>query len=220
MVDLAKAAELAAQATALAGTVGGTAIAVWRKAVVPARTFLAEERARRARQEQMFQIMERIASEMSPNGGASLRDSIDRMEVGIQMLSQRFRVALYDSDRGVLEFDSTGALTWANRTFRDILGRDMEELKQDGWINAFPHDRREALLDEWNGCVVSGRDWEVDGLDFIARDTGMRVKACIRIVALKSPRGKNLGWTGTVVVCDNCPASSCNCPASSCTRKP
>lgn len=212
-MDLAKAAELAAQATALAGTVGGTAVAVWRKAVIPARAFIAVERARRERQDKMFETLERVANELSPNGGASMRDSVDRMEVGIQMLAQRFRIALYDSDRGILEFDSTGALTWANRTFRDLLGRDMDELERDGWINAIPHERREALLDEWNGCVVSGRDWEIDGVEFMSRD-GSRAPSCLRIVALKNTRGKTLGWMGALTVCANCPA------ATACTRKP
>ena len=208
-LDLTALSELAAKVTALGGTVGGLALGIWRKVVVPGRVLLEEERERRKKQDLMYKAVEQIVQELKPNGGSSLRDSLDRVELGVQMLGQRFRIALYETDKGVLEFDSAGSLIWANRTFRDMLGRDMEELAGDGWVNGFPHERREALLDEWNGCIVSGRDWEVTRLEFINRDTGLKIMGGLRAIATRNSRGKALGWTATLTNCgEDCSAST------------
>lgn len=208
-VDWTALSELVAKVTALGGTLGGVALGVWHKVVIPGRQLLEEERERRRKQDMMFKAVEQIALELRPNGGSSLRDSLDRVELGVQMLGQRFRIALYETDKGVLEFDSAGSLIWANRTFRDMLGRDMEELAGDGWVNGFPHERRETILDEWNGCVVSGRDWEADRLEFINRDTAAKVVGCMRVIATRNSRGKALGWTATVTNCGpDCLAST------------
>lgn len=63
-----------------------------------------------------------ITAELRPNGGSSLRDSINRIEQCQKEIStrqlisdQRQRAILSDMNFGVLETDASGNCIWANR---------------------------------------------------------------------------------------------------------
>lgn len=164
--------------------------------------------------DEMLDLVRKMHEELRPNSGKTIRDSLDRIEVRQVVSEQRWRITIFDHERGIIEFTERGKLAWANRTFRELTGRDQEQLLDDGWINALQHDTREQVLAEWQACVEQQRDYETTLT--VQRTDNTAIAACFRATSLKLPtemgRRKTdhegaRGWVGILTPCDACPAS-------------
>lgn len=172
------------------------------------------------RQSETLETLQAIAAELRPNHGTSIRDSLDRIEARQVTHEQRWRIALYDHDKGIVELDARGLLVWANRTFREITGRDTSDLMGDGWALAVAPEDRQRILAEWAEAVAHGRDYETT-VTYLREDG--RVHACVRATALRSEPGlpghqrhgdedmKEVapgGWVAIVSPCSDCPGQA------------
>lgn len=168
------------------------------------------------RQSETLETLQAIAAELRPNHGTSIRDSLDRIEARQVTHEQRWRIALYDHDKGIVELDARGLLVWANRTFREITGRDTSDLLGDSWALAVAPEDRQRILDEWAEAVAHGRDYETT-VTYLREDG--RVQACVRATALRAEpgtpgyqrrgdeapkEGVTGGWVAIVSPCHDC----------------
>lgn len=184
-------------------------------------------------QVETLETLQNIAAELRPNHGTSIKDSLDRIEARQVTHEQRWRIALYDHDKGIVELDGDGRLVWCNRTFREITGRDTEELQGTGWALAIAPEDRSRILEEWEDAVQHGRDYETT-VTYLRDD--QRVAACLRATALRAEpviptpysrratdeddsgasfraasqakAGKTGGWVAIVSTCASCPGQS------------
>ena len=85
--------------------------------------------------------LDKISAQLEKNAGSSLRDAVDGIVSSIAIIDSRTAVmsavqtAQIDSaDHGIVYADLSGGLTWANRTFRRLVGKEGPELRRDGWM--------------------------------------------------------------------------------------
>jgi hypothetical protein len=84
----------------------------------------------------MEQTLASIAKEVRPNGGASLRDAVERTEKSVAILGGVMR-AHHSADDTYARFeaDGIGLYSWVNPTYLRWAERSMHETEGYGWIN-------------------------------------------------------------------------------------
>lgn len=184
------------QLAALVGaitTITGAAVAFHHKVVRPVLALVADMRKTHA-------TVERILLQIGPNGGASLRDSVDRIEHAIALAERRQRAMLQDQPHGVLEFDEEGAVLWVNRTYLRWSGRTMEESVGTGWVNAVHAGDRNRVVEEWRAAVAEARDSASEHR--ILRPDGDAVPVRVQTYAIRA-EGLIMGWLSLVHLKDD-----------------
>lgn len=151
--------------------------------------------------------VQNINAELKPNGGSSLRDSINRIEqcqkeISIRQLisDQRQRAILSDMNFGVLETDAQGNCVWANRMYTRLTGRSLDELVGKGWINTIAHDERDRVLEDWNSAIEDCREFE--STYHVATPDGERIRITARTIKMRGTRGEPLGYIEVVQMAD------------------
>ena len=101
-----------------------------------------------------------VVSELRPNGGASIRDSLNRIELRQVLQEQRQKAILSDMSVGVFETNTEGEFVWVNRKYLRMTGRAPDEVKGSGWINTIAHRDRERVVVAWNKAIEEEREFE------------------------------------------------------------
>lgn len=203
------------------GQVSAAVIAVatiWKYIVHP--TVLAVTRVAH-----MYDQVQNLAKQFQRNGGTSVRDSLDRIESIARHQEERMRVMLGMVPFAITETDAAGGLVYANRTYLRWTGREDEELRGEGWVNALDPRDRERVMREWRAAVASQRSFEsrfrlldADGKPFIVY---------ARAIPLRTLSGTVSGYIAIIARClgnEDCPmyqdggiAPSFNCVWNGCT---
>lgn len=117
-----------------------------------------------------------VLREILPNGGSSMRDTINRMarvqqeqNVGLQSLERTLILqtgvmrAHYDADGAYARFetDGLGRNTWVNRTYLRWVGRSIEQVLGYGWVNSIGRDDRDHVREEWERAISERREFSM-----------------------------------------------------------
>ncbi len=166
------------------GTIGGAMIWLYNKVVIPVVGWFKK----------MLGLIESIEKEFKPNGGSSIRDAINRIELR-QLMQEQVQHALdQDALKGIWEADSKGKCIRVNRTYQHLTGLSNEACMGFGWINAVHKDDREDLLKEWEQAVTQQREFYSEHRVVRA---GKSVKVILKAYPLKS--GEVLhGYAGVI----------------------
>lgn len=105
--------------------------------------------------------LSKIAAELQPNGGSSLRDSINRIEhkMSAMELMQKTYMEI-DSQVPMFRTESDGKFIWANRKFLDLTNRTIEEILNSGWETIVDQEEREQVREEWYRSCEQGSHFE------------------------------------------------------------
>lgn len=117
-----------------------------------------------------------VLREVLPNGGSSMRDTINHMarvqqeqNIGLRALERALLLqtgvmrAHYDAD-GVyarFETDGLGRNTWVNRAYLRWVGRSIEQVLGYGWVNSIGLDDREHVREEWERAISERREFSM-----------------------------------------------------------
>lgn len=137
-----------------------------------------------------------IVAELKPNGGASVRDSLNRIELSQVLNESRQRAVLTGMDVGVFETDSAGNFTWINRKYLRMTGRAPDEVKGSGWINTVALRDRDRIISAWDDAISEEREFE-DEYMMITPDNE-RVTVQIRTYKMANHDKESLGFLGMV----------------------
>ena len=137
--------------------------------------------------------IETIYKELTPNGGGSIKDAINRVQGAVGRMEKRQKCWLQIHDKAVFETDSAGNLTWANREYLGLLGATFEEVEGRGWRNFLASD---STFEQWTRAVADKRDF--NACFSFRRKSGEMVPACVESLAMKDERGELLGYVGNV----------------------
>jgi PAS domain S-box-containing protein len=141
----------------------------------------------------LAQKLDFIVAELHPNGGASIRDSLNRIELRQVLQEQRQRAILSDMSIGVFETNVAGHCVWANRKYLRITGRTFEEVEGTGWINILAHGDRDRIIKSWDASIKEEREFE-EVCDIVSPDGG--VTHC-RVQSYKmSDENDTIGYLG------------------------
>ena len=121
--------------------------------------------------------IKKIESEVTANGGKSLKDVVNqlktaslRIETRQKVLDQRSKATLHYSDRPLFEIDSQGRLIWSNESFINFT-RDNGSVKEGfDWITVISDDERETFLIEFQSCLDMCRKIDIETVSVHGRD--------------------------------------------------
>lgn len=202
-----------ANIAAITGGIVGVVV-LFRKVIIPAtRRFKATL--------ERFDKIDDVLKELKPNGGTSLRDSINRIEDEMHSQTERLRSHDRKLDRltqtqwaltqnarcGIFETDRSGAFIRVNQTFARIVGHAQDECRGHNWYNFVASEDRERVMTEWNDAVEWHRDVEISFN--MQHSDGHTFKALLKAKALEDtyaggdkPSEDALpavsGWVGSV----------------------
>lgn len=145
---------------ALAGTVLTTGGLFWATAIRPMIKYLRSTNARLQSIPQLAEDMRVVKEQVHPNGGASLRDSVDRIELRQILDQQVLGSVLSLQSIAFFRADATGAVTEVSRPLCKFLERAEQEVLGNSWFTWINEDVRDEVMAEWMGAIQMGRDFD------------------------------------------------------------
>jgi len=136
--------------------------------------------------------LEVLTAEMRPNGGSTLRDSLDRVEASLELHTQRQRAAFTSMPVGVMETDHTGQVLWSNRRLSRVTGRTPRELHGVGWMNAMAPSCRSRIRECWDRAMETQTEFEADVEILTA--AGELCKGTLQAMFMESSSHRFLGF--------------------------
>jgi len=134
-------------------------------------------------------LLEDIRQELKPNGGASLRDALIRIEDRQCTMESVMLTQLNVFDIAIFRTDALGKITYTNRRHQRLTEFSFAESEGEGWINFVKPAMREVVLHKWTEAISSGREFH-ERVTFI-KESGEEYEVMITTF-------KELGRTGGV----------------------
>lgn len=103
-----------------------------------------------------------IEYELTNNGGASIKDSIQRIEnivISVEARQRSFFQAQVND--GVFETDANGNYTYVNSTWSRITGIQPTEASGTGWSSAIHPDDRDEVFEDWQNTWKFEREFNL-----------------------------------------------------------
>lgn len=135
-----------------------------------------------------------VVTELKPNGGASVRDSLNRIELRQVLQEQRQKAILSDMSVGVFETNNEGEFVWVNRKYLRMTGRAPDEVKGSGWINTIAHRDRDRVVKAWTKAIEEEREFEEEFMMITPDDERCQVQA--RTYKMSAQDNSPLGFLG------------------------
>jgi PAS domain S-box-containing protein len=126
-------------------------------------------------QELHYKDVTAIKKELTPNGGTSMKDTVNKLAVGIEKISTNMESLALQGNRMELrqqnilnsvsvptfETNEQGECTFANRAYLELIGRSMDEIRGPSWINMIHPDDRVKVQAEWDAAIHQRRNFEL-----------------------------------------------------------
>lgn len=154
--------------TLLSGFLGmmGTIAALARKFYKQASSFIEE-------QKDFQEAIKVIQKEVTPNGGSSLKDVVnklkitcDRMEVRQRVIDQRSKASLHYQKEALFEIDRSGNMTWCNDAFRTLMVEEGGVISTGkDWIAVVDEESRKDFVEEIESCLKMCRKIDIETRD-------------------------------------------------------
>lgn len=148
----------------------------------------------------IFQMIEKIKGQVEMNGGGSMHDVLNRVEVQGIIHSQIIRYMMSSSDVGSCIFDIDGNITDIDRGACKILGWSESELLGRSWLSRVVNRDRAKTYSEWASSIDQRRDFDQTMGVKKSDDTIVRIR--LRAYPLTDTRKSksNLGSFGIITV--------------------
>lgn len=140
--------------------------------------------------------VDRLVKEVLPNGGGSLRDTLNRVEVNQSVDRAMLRGIAATSNEPIFQSDNNGLCTWANERWCQLTGMDIADALGEGWINAVHQDDRAKVTGDWLAARQGGRIC-LYTYRYCNVETGTIVNVTVRTEPIIVNRAV-AGWLGTV----------------------
>ena len=111
-------------------------------------------------QGKLLKLVDEIKKEVTPNGGSSIKDSINRIEKRQIMIDKRSKAVFYTFKDPIFEVDEKGNILWANQAFHTAMGT--KNLKGPDWVSFIDEIFREHFLRELESCSDRLREFKFE----------------------------------------------------------
>ena len=151
-----------------------------------------------------------IKQQFKPNGGTSLRDVINRLEIGVSELTSDVLTLSQDTSRmdarhwaivatlrdPIWESDKDGLCIRVNSSMLDLLERNQEEMIGNGWENTIHPEDHDRVWKEWTDAITRKRNFETQ-YRVISKNSMKIYNVVAMCVPYYNPRSKELlGFVG------------------------
>lgn len=100
-----------------------------------------------------------LMKEFKPNGGSSLKDQMNKMEMQVQELAKKNKVDMEMSHHGIFQCDMEGRNSYVNKTYANMIGVTKEELLGRNWEQYIESD---DYLTKWEAAFEAERDFHAN----------------------------------------------------------
>lgn len=98
--------------------------------------------------------VETLGKEFKPNGGSSVRDTLDELREQLLILDGRHRARFDGDGLATYECDAHGECTYASAAVAELFGLPAEELHGRGWLKALvTAEERIRVWGNWQAAV-------------------------------------------------------------------
>jgi len=112
--------------------------------------------------QQIDDKLDQILSEVKPNHGGSIKDSVIRIEEKMDYFGAARRAERHNSPIATVETDERGGLVWGNKALIELMGTPLESMKGSGWVNTILPEQRQWVEDTWARAVEQRREFSED----------------------------------------------------------
>lgn len=118
----------------------------------------------------MQKKIDKIFSEVTPNGGGSIKDKVNKITVALEentIITQRilsrqtWNWNRLREDDIIFEANDNGEVVWVNRKMADTFKHEVEYFLKHGWRNIVFIEDRERVYTEWDRAVSDKRTFEM-----------------------------------------------------------
>lgn len=103
---------------------------------------------------QALERIDKVYAELTPNGGGSIKDKIDRLTRDVAILRGGLSFSLALNPHSIFEADPEGECTFANVALCEMFGLPQAEMLGRGWLSVLEGSAaREKAWDTWASCV-------------------------------------------------------------------
>ena len=148
-------------------------------------------------------LLLQIVKELHPNGGSSLRDSLDRLEHNLNRTHHLTKLVLRmqritDEHAGVATFltNEHGQCIYANSHYLSMVGMTEEEVLRDGWKNVVDEKELERIWPYWEQAIHDRRDFHLK-ITYTNYRTGETKAATVDAFVVED-EDELIGWAGYV----------------------
>src|SRR5512144_2087585 len=82
-----------------------------------------------------------------------------RSEAALRESEARYRTAGEAIRYGLWVCNPEGGVEYVSRSFLDLIGKTLNEVKPRGWLDRLPSEDLKPTLDAWHACVRTGSEW-------------------------------------------------------------
>lgn len=140
-------------------------------------------------------IIEKLQEEFKPNGGGSLRDAINRIEMNLLLEQQTRRVMSMALDVAIFECNAEGLYLWVNQAYTNLSGLTPADAKNYGWVTAVDPKDREPVTNEWENAIKQKRTFQME-FRIINLNSGIPVKVNALSFPISNEKGTLIGHVG------------------------
>jgi PAS domain-containing protein len=138
--------------------------------------------------------IDRIYQEVTPNGGSSLKDSVNRIETRQLIQEQRQHAYASQLTTPIFETDATGACTWVNKAYLDFVDANPEDVLGHGWINFIAYEDQHRVADSWASAI---RDERAFRLEYMMVPPEGPTRVLGETTVIRDNNGAVLGYIGS-----------------------
>lgn len=154
------------------------------------------------RLETSIELVEKIHSEMYPNGGDSLRDAINRIEEKVHFIEEKDKAMFTTmTDKGYFETDADGLVTWVSKAWCNMTGMVPHEARGHGWVGVLHDEDKAYVFDEWMESINQEREHDT-AFRFVNMQTKDIIKVHGHSIPIKNSKNKLVGVLGVVEIVD------------------
>jgi PAS fold. len=134
---------------------------------------------------------------LCPNGGSSIKDSLDRIEDKQHFFGSFLKTQLNAHNKALFEASATGECIWINRPHARMTGFTTNEMMGHGWVNAIAPECRKNFKLMWDKSVALGAEFDED-VWYIKPDGVTRYKVHVHAYIIQNRDGGPAGYLGEV----------------------
>lgn len=141
--------------------------------------------------------LDNIMLQLVPNGGSSIKDSLNRIEDKQHFLGSFLKTQLNTHAKALFEANADGECTWVNRTHSRMTGFQNAEVMGHGWANVIAPECRTNFKRLWELNVATGAEFDED-VWYIKPDGRTRYKVHVHAYIIQNRDGGPAGYLGEV----------------------